>query len=385
MSGDGLIEHNAHVMETRAVLFEKYAYDHRMTAFGEVSGELRAVANKHAGGLVVYSFVPELELRHGVDRGVDADLGTRTATSVDRIETVPAALGRLLLVRRHQQPSTTAEALDDDGHSLSKRSGDTLNEESTSWHRRSCHRPRLGLGWPLLTEHAFMNETRHDQAHSGHRTEILEVRGVQWASEKARVEAVLGRRPGVIAGRGQPGRPDRDRDLRLGSNVDQRICVTGSETAATTATGARSPRTSVIPWPRTGGPGACRWSGRAARSRGARPDALPARGHGPRRPRRHVDGRHGPRHAQPVRRRRRLLGADPAVVADRPRRVRLRRRGTVRAARRRVVAAAQPAGDLLLVLDLLHRGRRGVAGAHARHDGPGRRRRRRRMARTRSA
>ena len=61
MSGDGLIEHNAHVMETRAVLFEKDAYDHRMTAFGEVSDELRALANKHAGGLAVYSFVQGFE------------------------------------------------------------------------------------------------------------------------------------------------------------------------------------------------------------------------------------------------------------------------------------------------------------------------------------
>src|SRR5436189_4036758 len=37
LSGEGLIEHNAHVMDARAILFEKYAYDHRMTAFGEVS------------------------------------------------------------------------------------------------------------------------------------------------------------------------------------------------------------------------------------------------------------------------------------------------------------------------------------------------------------
>jgi quinol monooxygenase YgiN len=61
LSERGLIEHNAHVMETRAVLFEKYAYDHRMTAFGEVSDELRALADKHAGGLTVYSFVQGFE------------------------------------------------------------------------------------------------------------------------------------------------------------------------------------------------------------------------------------------------------------------------------------------------------------------------------------
>lgn len=61
LSGQGLIEHNTHVMNARAVLFEKYAYDHRMTAFGEVSQELRELANKHAGGIAVYSFVQGLE------------------------------------------------------------------------------------------------------------------------------------------------------------------------------------------------------------------------------------------------------------------------------------------------------------------------------------
>ena len=56
----GLIEHNTHIMDARAVLFEKYAYDHRMTAFGEVSQELRELANKHAGGIAVYSFLEGL-------------------------------------------------------------------------------------------------------------------------------------------------------------------------------------------------------------------------------------------------------------------------------------------------------------------------------------
>ncbi|WP_433526772.1 hypothetical protein ACQPZ2_19130 [Nocardia pseudovaccinii] len=59
-SGQGLIEHNTHVLEARAVLFEKYAYDHRMTAFGEVSQELRELAYKHAGGIAVYSFLQGL-------------------------------------------------------------------------------------------------------------------------------------------------------------------------------------------------------------------------------------------------------------------------------------------------------------------------------------
>jgi hypothetical protein len=48
-------------MQARAILFEKYAYDHRMTAFGEVSQQLRELANEHAGGIAVYSFLQGLE------------------------------------------------------------------------------------------------------------------------------------------------------------------------------------------------------------------------------------------------------------------------------------------------------------------------------------
>lgn len=54
---EGLFEHNMHIMEARAVLFRDYAFDHRMTAFGEVSQQLRDLATKHAGGITVYSFL----------------------------------------------------------------------------------------------------------------------------------------------------------------------------------------------------------------------------------------------------------------------------------------------------------------------------------------
>src|SRR5215213_11805977 len=37
-----------------------------------------------------------------------------------------------------------------------------------------------------------------------HRTVVLEVAGVQWASEKAVAESVLGRRPGVLAVEANP-------------------------------------------------------------------------------------------------------------------------------------------------------------------------------------
>ena len=61
LNEEGLFEHNAHVMEARAVLFRDYAFDHQMTAFGEVSQQLRDLSTKHAGGIAVYSFFQGLE------------------------------------------------------------------------------------------------------------------------------------------------------------------------------------------------------------------------------------------------------------------------------------------------------------------------------------
>ena len=66
LNEEGLVEHNAHVMEARAVLFRDYAFDHRMTAFGEISPQLRELAAKHAGGIAVYSFLQGLEVAAAV-------------------------------------------------------------------------------------------------------------------------------------------------------------------------------------------------------------------------------------------------------------------------------------------------------------------------------
>jgi quinol monooxygenase YgiN len=63
---EGLIEHNAHVMDARAILFDKYAYDHRMSVYGEISQPLRDLFNKHAGGVSSYSFLQGLESAAGV-------------------------------------------------------------------------------------------------------------------------------------------------------------------------------------------------------------------------------------------------------------------------------------------------------------------------------
>jgi quinol monooxygenase YgiN len=61
VSDEGLIEHNTHVMEARAILFDKYASDHHMSVYGEISQPLRDLFSKHAGGVSSYSFLQGLQ------------------------------------------------------------------------------------------------------------------------------------------------------------------------------------------------------------------------------------------------------------------------------------------------------------------------------------
>jgi hypothetical protein len=58
---DGLVEHNTNIMEARAILFRDYASSHRMSAYGELSQQLRDLANKHAGGIREFTFLEGLE------------------------------------------------------------------------------------------------------------------------------------------------------------------------------------------------------------------------------------------------------------------------------------------------------------------------------------
>ena len=43
------------------VLFRDFAFDRRITVFGEMAQQLRDLATKHAGGIAVYSFLQGLE------------------------------------------------------------------------------------------------------------------------------------------------------------------------------------------------------------------------------------------------------------------------------------------------------------------------------------
>jgi quinol monooxygenase YgiN len=58
---EGLIEHNAHVLEARTKLFMDHADNHFMTFFGEPSQPLLELMKKHPVGHTWFSFVQGLE------------------------------------------------------------------------------------------------------------------------------------------------------------------------------------------------------------------------------------------------------------------------------------------------------------------------------------
>jgi len=60
LSEEGLIEHNQHVVAVRDAWFRDYAFDHRMSVYGEISQQLSDLFNKHAGGVGKFSFVQGL-------------------------------------------------------------------------------------------------------------------------------------------------------------------------------------------------------------------------------------------------------------------------------------------------------------------------------------
>ena len=61
LSEQGLIEHNQHVVAARDAWFRDFAFDHRMSVYGEISQQLSDLFNKHAGGVGKFSLVLGLE------------------------------------------------------------------------------------------------------------------------------------------------------------------------------------------------------------------------------------------------------------------------------------------------------------------------------------
>jgi quinol monooxygenase YgiN len=61
LSEQGLIEHNQHVVAVRDAWFRDFAFDHRMSVYGEISQHLSDLFTKHAGGVNKFSFVQGLD------------------------------------------------------------------------------------------------------------------------------------------------------------------------------------------------------------------------------------------------------------------------------------------------------------------------------------
>jgi quinol monooxygenase YgiN len=61
LSEQGLIEHNQHVVAFRDAWFKDYAFDHRMSVYGEISQHMNDLFNKHAGGVSTFSLAQGLE------------------------------------------------------------------------------------------------------------------------------------------------------------------------------------------------------------------------------------------------------------------------------------------------------------------------------------
>jgi len=61
LSEQGLIEHNQHVVSVRDAWFRDFAFDHRMSVYGEISPHLSDLFTKHAGGVNKFSLVQGLE------------------------------------------------------------------------------------------------------------------------------------------------------------------------------------------------------------------------------------------------------------------------------------------------------------------------------------
>jgi quinol monooxygenase YgiN len=61
LSEAGLIEHNQHVVAVRDAWFRNFAFDHRMSVYGQISPHLSDLFQEHAGGVSRFSLVQGLE------------------------------------------------------------------------------------------------------------------------------------------------------------------------------------------------------------------------------------------------------------------------------------------------------------------------------------
>jgi quinol monooxygenase YgiN len=61
VDADALVDHAFHVREARDVMFEEFAYDHKMAFYGEPSPRLLALVNKIGVHVTSYTLLQALE------------------------------------------------------------------------------------------------------------------------------------------------------------------------------------------------------------------------------------------------------------------------------------------------------------------------------------
>ncbi len=61
VDADALVDHAFHVREARDVMFEEFAYDHKMAFYGEPSPRLVALVDKIGVNVTYYTFLQALE------------------------------------------------------------------------------------------------------------------------------------------------------------------------------------------------------------------------------------------------------------------------------------------------------------------------------------
>ena len=61
VDADALVDHAFHVREARDVMFEKFAYDHKMAFYGEPSARLIELVNKIGVNVTHYTLIQALE------------------------------------------------------------------------------------------------------------------------------------------------------------------------------------------------------------------------------------------------------------------------------------------------------------------------------------
>jgi len=55
-----LMQHGQNIAPAREAMFRDYAYDHRMSAYGDISPQFVAMARERAGGIGVHTFLQGL-------------------------------------------------------------------------------------------------------------------------------------------------------------------------------------------------------------------------------------------------------------------------------------------------------------------------------------